>query len=191
MSLIPNGCMPAPGVSVPIQEAESEHVWRLLRSLGVKDQNLEDAVQEVLAVAHARIGTFDSSRPIRPWLFGIAVRIVFEMRRAARRLVPAAEVIDVLVPEGDLDPEEQMAEREARAMMRDAVDQLDLDQREVLIMHDIEGLSAPEIASTLSAPINTIYSRLRLARAKVTLLVRRGMQGPPERRPRTADPKYF
>jgi DNA-directed RNA polymerase specialized sigma24 family protein len=45
-------------------------------------------------------------------------------------------------------------------------------------MHDIEGLSAPKIAAALSAPLNTIYSRLRLARAKMTNLMRRGMLEP-------------
>jgi RNA polymerase sigma-70 factor (ECF subfamily) len=171
MSLIPNGCAPATSGSGPIHESESEHVWRLLRSLGVKDQNLEDAVQEVFVVAHARLSTFDASRPIRPWLFGIALRIVFEMRRATCRIVPAAEMIDVLVPEGEPDPAELMAEHEARAMVRDAVDRLDLDQREVLILHDIDGLSAPEIAETLSAPPDRMLPPLRLSRPHPSAMV--------------------
>jgi RNA polymerase sigma-70 factor (ECF subfamily) len=56
--------------------------------------------------------------------------------------------------------------------VRDALNQLDFDQRAVLVMHDIEGFAAPEIAETLMTPLNTVYSRLRLARAKITAFLR-------------------
>jgi RNA polymerase sigma-70 factor (ECF subfamily) len=47
-----------------------------------------------------------------------------------------------------------------------ALEQLPMEQRAVLVRHDIDGFAAPEIARELELPLNTVYSRLRLARAK-------------------------
>ena len=54
-----------------------------------------------------------------------------------------------------------------------ALDLLDFDRRVVLVMHDLDEVSMPEIASALDIPLNTAYSRLRLARADVLAAVRR------------------
>ena len=58
-----------------------------------------------------------------------------------------------------------------------ALDLLDFDRRVVLVMHDLDEVPIPEIASTLDIPLNTAYSRLRLARADVLAAVR-GMREP-------------
>ena len=152
-----------------LYESEFENIWGLLQRLGVSDSNIEDGVQEVFVAAHARLSTFDAMRPIRPWLFGITVRVASEMRRRARRAMPPREGIEALVSESSSGPEQQVI---ARALVTAALDQLDFDQRAVLVMHDVEGFAAPEIAQALVTPLNTVYSRLRLARAKVTALLR-------------------
>ena len=152
-----------------LYESEFENIWGLLQRLGVSESNIEDGVQEVFVAAHARLGTFDSLRPIRPWLFGITVRVACEMRRRARRDMPVREAVEALVAESASGPEQQVI---ARTLVRGALDQLDFDQRAVLVMHDIEGFAAPEIAETLMTPLNTVYSRLRLARAKITAFLR-------------------
>ena len=152
-----------------LYESEFENIWGLLQRLGVPESTLEDGVQEVFVAAHARFDTFDSLRPIRPWLFGITVRVASEMRRRARRDSPPREGIEALVAESSSGPELQVI---ARTSVRAALDQLDFDQRAVLVMHDMEGFAAPEIAQTLATPLNTVYSRLRLARAKITAFLR-------------------
>ena len=57
-----------------------------------------------------------------------------------------------------------------------ALDELDMDGRAVLVMHDLEEYSMPEIAQVIDAPLNTLYSRLRLARKKFTAAVERHRQ---------------
>jgi RNA polymerase sigma-70 factor (ECF subfamily) len=54
-----------------------------------------------------------------------------------------------------------------------ALAQLGLDQRAVFVMHEMEGWSMPEVAGALSIPLNTGYSRLRLAREQVKEAVTR------------------
>jgi RNA polymerase sigma-70 factor (ECF subfamily) len=70
-------------------------------------------------------------------------------------------------------PDAQLAESEARAMLMKALDGLDLDRRAVFVMHELDEVAAPEIAAALAVPLNTVYSRLRLARADVAASIRR------------------
>jgi len=71
------------------------YVWKTLRRLGVPPQDLEDLVHDLFVVVHRHLGDYDPTRPVRPWLFGIAVRIVADFRRSARnvREVAARETI--------------------------------------------------------------------------------------------------
>lgn len=161
-----------------IYEAEFENLWRSLRRLGVPEPQLEDAVQEVFLVAHLRLHTFDRSRPLRPWLFGIAVRVVAEMRRRRRRDRPQGPAAEALVLEALVGPEEALSARQAQALVDEALGVLDFDQRTVMVMHDLECLSAPTIAEALSLSVNTVYSRLRIARGKVTAFLRRKRERP-------------
>jgi RNA polymerase sigma-70 factor, ECF subfamily len=154
-------------------ESEFDNIWRTLRRLGLPETILEDAVQEVFLAAHARLHTFDHARPMRPWLYGIAIRVASEMRRRQRRTTPNLETAEAIVARDRSGPEEALAAREARTLMDQALAQLDFDQRVVLVMHDLDELPAPTIAETISAPLNTVYSRLRLARAKVAAFVAR------------------
>jgi RNA polymerase sigma-70 factor (ECF subfamily) len=69
-----------------------------------------------------------------------------------------------------------VAAQQQRQLLARALAALDLDKRAVLVMHDVDGHPMPEIAEALSIPLNTAYSRLRLAREQFAIAVRR-MQG--------------
>src|SRR5829696_9438267 len=96
-----------------LYELEFDNLWRSLQRLGVPRASLEDAVQEVFVAAHARLHTFDESRPVRPWLFGIAVRVASEMRRRDRRAAPGIDAAASVAALPRSDPEEALATREA------------------------------------------------------------------------------
>jgi RNA polymerase sigma-70 factor (ECF subfamily) len=94
------------------------------------------------------------------------------------------EVVGDGTPEaadGALPADEQLAAQQARELVIQALDAVELDRRAILVMHDIDGHTMPEIASTLSLPLNTAYSRLRLARAdfKAAVERRRRARGEP------------
>ena len=55
-------------------ESHYDYVWLSLRRLGVHDRDREDIVNEVFFRVHGRLETYDSSRPLRPWLFAFCVR---------------------------------------------------------------------------------------------------------------------
>jgi RNA polymerase sigma-70 factor (ECF subfamily) len=76
----------------------------------------------------------------------------------------------------DLDaagPEASFVDRQARLLVLEALEVLDLDQRAVFVMHDIDEQPAPAIADVLEIPLNTVYSRLRAARAKFEARLRK------------------
>ncbi len=154
-------------------DAEFEGVWLYLRRLGVPAADVEDAVHDVFVVAHRRYATYDTSRPLRPWLLGIAFRVAAQRRRQRRHEVdleePAFEV-----PDGGQGPEAALESRQASQTLHAALGQIDLQQRAVVVMHDLHGIAVPQIAEELNVPLNTVSSRLRLGRAKVAAVLRGG-----------------
>jgi RNA polymerase sigma-70 factor (ECF subfamily) len=155
-----------------IYEAEFDYVWHCLRRFGVRRADLEDASHEVFLVVHRRLTDFDPSRPVRPWLAGICFRVASDQRRRAhaRREVTS----------GDLEPEDEskgpealLEDQERRSLVNRALESLDLDRRAVLVLHDVDGHPMPAIAEQLEVPLNTCYSRLRLAREQFKAAVQR------------------
>lgn len=162
-----------------IYDAEFDYVHRSLRRLGVPDRDLEDLCHDVFVAFHRGLDHFDPSRPIRPWLFGIAFRVASDHRRRARHRYEQ-QGMEADAADGLLDArpnaEERVAEGQQRALVRAALATLDLDRRAVLVMHDLDGQTMPEIAEALGVPLNTAYSRLRLAREQFAKAVRRLLQ---------------
>jgi RNA polymerase sigma-70 factor, ECF subfamily len=152
-------------------DAEFEVVWLYLRRLGVPEADVEDAVHDVFVVAHRRYGTYDPSRPLRPWLLGIAFRIAAQWRRRHRLEVRVAEPGTERADDARA-PDDVLASRQERSRLQAALARLDIDQRAVVVMHDLNGIPVPEIATALDVPLNTVYSRLRLGRAKITAALR-------------------
>jgi len=151
---------------------EFSYVWRALARLGVSEADREDLTHEVFFQVYRRLPTADLERPLRPWLFGFAFRIASTHRRLARhRFEHPCDTIEAL----DATPsaEESLERREAQALVDRALEDLGLEQRAVFVLHEIDAYKMPEIAAALSIPLNTAYSRLRLARDRFTAAVRR------------------
>ena len=67
----------------------------------------------------------------------------------------------------------EVARREALDLLDRALATIEVDRRAVLVLHEIEQMTAPEIARTLEIPMNTVYSRLRVARTELEAAVTR------------------
>jgi RNA polymerase sigma-70 factor (ECF subfamily) len=162
---------PLPSMGVIFDEY-FDYVWNTLRRLGVFESDLEDLSHEVFLRVHARLADYDPSRPIRPWLFGFAYRIAADHRRLARHrhevFGAAVEAVDPVKP-----ADEHIAAVEERALVETALASMDFDRRAVLVLHDVEEVPVPAIAADLGIPLNTAYSRLRLAREELAAAVKR------------------
>jgi RNA polymerase sigma-70 factor (ECF subfamily) len=148
-----------------VYENHCDYVWKSLRRLGVPDADLEDLTQDVfLKVSHALQG-YDARRPMRPWLFGFCFRVASDFRKHVH--LTREQTWGALDhPDGRDGPEDHAMLGERRALALRALEQVELERRAVLVMHDFNGHVMPEIADTLGVPLNTLYSRLRLARAE-------------------------
>ena len=159
-----------------LYRSEFPYVWKTLRRLGAPAQDIEDLAHDLFVVVHRHLSDYDTARPLRPWLFGIAVRVVADFRRSGRnqREIPW-ESFDVA--DGAPTAHEGLEKREARTVLLNALDSLDLDRRAVFVLHEIDEIPVPEIAAALAIPLNTAYSRLRLARVDVAAWIRRFRSG--------------
>jgi RNA polymerase sigma-70 factor (ECF subfamily) len=146
-----------------LYEAELDYVWASLRRLGVPQASLEDVCHDVFITAWKRMPDYDRSRPIRPWLFGIAYRVASDLRnRASTQREVLDDEADVVDPAQS--PHEHAEAAQARKLVARALESIPIERRGVFVMHDIDGTAIPEVAETFGIPLNTAYSRLRLAR---------------------------
>jgi RNA polymerase sigma-70 factor (ECF subfamily) len=157
---------------VEIYRAQFAYVWRALRRLGVREDDLADVTHDVFVVVHRKLGDYDASRPLKPWLFGICFRTALDRKRKASSFREA--LVDEIVAASPLPASDELVSaREAHDAVMRALDALDDDKRAVFVMHELEGLSMPEVAQLIDAPLNTLYSRLRLAREAFVAAVRK------------------
>jgi len=112
------------------------YVFYSLRRLGVQDRELEDVTHDVFIVVHRKLIDYDPTRPIKPWLFGIAFRVASDHRRRARH---RREVLDsereAVAPGKTAD--ETLEQKEAQRLVLAALEHLEPDQRAVFVMHEI------------------------------------------------------
>lgn len=149
-------------------------VWSMVRRFGVPSAQHEDAVQEVWLAAYRRLHTLEPDASAKAWLSTITRRVASRLRRTehrkARKLAAlhvASERVRGAGPgRGDL-----VDERDARRLLEAVLAVLDEEQRDVLVLASVHGLSGPEIAEVLEIPLNTAYSRLRLARRRIDRFV--------------------
>jgi len=175
-------CVEAPAVAVAptsfraVFEAHAAFVWRTVRRLGVREADLPDVCQEVFVVLSRRMPALDLSRSPRAWLFSVAARVAADHRRRAyvRYERPSEEVALAGGPAPQLTA---LAQKEARATLDRILDGLEEDQRAVFILYELEQLPMSEIAQAVASPLQTCYSRLHAARAKVEAAIARCEKG--------------
>jgi RNA polymerase sigma-70 factor (ECF subfamily) len=180
LSSVTAAAQPPPEVAVSGQTAPAfddvyaEHfsfVWRSVRRLGVDASAVDDVVQDVFLVVHRRLSDFEGRSSIRSWLFGIVARTVRDHRRTLRRKpaqlggAAAREEADDLGDTHGQTPHDSAAKAEAVRALHAVLETMPDERREVFILAELEQMTVPEIAQAIGANVNTVYSRLRAARA--------------------------
>ena len=135
---------------------------RYARSLTRDDGAAQDLVHDALVSALENLGGFDQARPMQPWLLRIVHNIfVSGVRREQVRQAHAA--VPAVVPADQPSPD---AVLELEHIQRDVAN-LPVDQRAVLHLVVVEGLSYREAADALGIPTGTVMSRLARARRRL------------------------
>jgi RNA polymerase sigma-70 factor (ECF subfamily) len=168
----PATVIPVLGVA-EVYDRHAPFVFRVLRGLGVGDDRVDDAVQDVFIVVHRRLGEFEARAQLTTWLYAIARRVASQYRRsAATRRTADADLGELAAAETPFDDAHR---NQAARMLASILEELDADKREVFVLIEVEQLSAPDVAAMIGIPVNTVYSRLRLARQKFEAAMQRRM----------------
>lgn len=131
----------------------------------------DDLVHATFLAAMKSAGAFDRTRSLRPWLLGIAARLLRRERSLlARGTRLLTNVWAVNAPRSG-DPEQAVG---ARENVERALGRLSHAKREVLVLAEVEGLSGEEIARALEIPLGTVWTRLHHARRELGAALDRG-----------------
>jgi RNA polymerase sigma-70 factor (ECF subfamily) len=161
---------------------ENHHAAAMAAALRLCHQRAlaEEITQGAFLLAWRGLPRFQKGNPFRPWLMRILYRHaldVMEKQRTYQRPLSLDDVIESEVSPGSgssmeqADPQEQVAQREE---VRQALAQLDADQRRVIALRYGADLTEVDIAQVLGWPVGTVKSRLNRARARLRALLNDG-----------------
>lgn len=157
-------------------EGELRYVWNSLRYLGVRQDDLADVAHDVFLQVIRHLDQYDEERALRPWLFAFAYHAASNHRRLSRHQREVSG--EGLEHTDDRSPvDEQVAAREELSLVQEALLDLPLERRAVLVMHEMDEVPIPGVAEALGIPLNTAYSRLRVARQEFRDAVTRRKSG--------------
>ena len=160
-------------------ERHQASVFRFINTLGLRGPDAEDALQETFLAAWRGAGGYTAAGSARSWLLTIARHSTHHLRRRhagqPSRMEPL-EPLESLALRAGWGARDTAAIAESRADAREiverALERLGAEEREVLLLRDIEGFSGEEAARMLHLPLPAMKSRLHRARIHLAALVR-------------------
>jgi RNA polymerase sigma-70 factor, ECF subfamily len=160
-----------------LEQLLGRHQGRVYR-FGLKmcrdPEDAKDVLQDTLLAVARNVKDFRGASSVSTWLYTIARSFCIKRRRRSKFAPEQEESLD-LGPEGQAahlaDPgrpaDESLAGRQIEAALDEAIGALDPMYREVLVLRDVEGLTAPEVAEIMGLTIEAVKSRLHRARVAV------------------------
>src|SRR5438034_8446725 len=164
------------GAAEALVAAYGDRAYRLAIRITGNEQDAEEVVQDALWTAARKIDTFKGESAFGSWLYRIAANAAYQKLRARKAKAHEVALDDVLPSlDGDgqhFEPmddwsnrvDEQTLQGELRHVLTDAIDALPDDYRTALVLHDVEGLSNPDIAASLGISLPAVKSRVHRSR---------------------------
>ena len=145
--------------------SEYSRVWRWVQRMGVPASEADDVAQEVFLVAFRR----PPRELTRAWIYQVTRRVCSHYRRSRGRAAQRGQDLEWVPPAASKAEQPELVARRERAhrfalFLRELPD----EQREPFELVVLEGISPTEVAELIGAPRNTIYTRLRRARERLT-----------------------
>jgi RNA polymerase sigma-70 factor (ECF subfamily) len=146
--------------------------YNLARWLTRRDQDAEDVVQEASLRAFQFFDSFHGTNG-RAWFLAIVRNTCYTWMKANQAPAPAVPWDDTIQAPAPLalDPLRTVVQRENQHLVRQAVEELPAEYREVIVLRELEGFSYKEIAQIAAIPIGTVMSRLARARERLQQLL--------------------
>lgn len=135
--------------------------------------DVEDVVHVTFMTAARAAGNFDGRQSCRPWLVGIAARLLHRRKRGLSRWARALRELTVREGERHTDPHRELTARDEVNRLSAALEKLSEPKRIVLLLAETEGLCSEDIATALQIPVGTVWTRLHHARRDLRRLLGR------------------
>jgi RNA polymerase sigma-70 factor, ECF subfamily len=165
-----------PDAAERLVERFGDRVYRLAMRITGSREDAEEAAQDALWTAARKIQMFKGESAFGSWIYRITANAAYQKLRT-RRQKSAEIALDDVLPSLDGDGrhfepmddwsnrvDERALQGELREVLREAIDGLPPDYRTALVMHDVEGLSNPDIAETLGISLPAVKSRVHRSR---------------------------
>lgn len=147
-----------------VLEALAPSIDRFARRMCGHDADADDVVQDALLAIAQKLPTFERRASLSSWAFAVTRSACSHRRRGAKnRPTQSLDEADDAA-DSAFDPESSASRAELRDAIERALASLDDDHREVLLLRDAEGLTAPEAAAALGIGVDALKSRLHRAR---------------------------
>lgn len=128
-------------------------------------EDAKDVLQETMLAMARRVGGLQAAGALPTWLYTVARSFCIKRRRGAHAPPrPLDEADQAHLADPARGPEERVAGRQLEAALAAAIADLNPAQRDVLVLRDVEGLSAPQVAEVLGIRVEAVKSRLHRAR---------------------------
>lgn len=165
-----------PDAAERLVERFGDRVYRLAMRITGSREDAEEAAQDALWTVARKIGMFKGESAFGSWVYRITANAAYQKLRT-RRQKSAEIAIDDVMPSLDDDGrhfepmddwsnrvDENALQGELRRVLQEAIDGLPAEYRTALVMHDVEGLSNPDIAETLGISLPAVKSRVHRSR---------------------------
>jgi RNA polymerase sigma-70 factor, ECF subfamily len=155
-----------------------DQLYNFARWLTHDTAEAEDLVQETYTKALRGFSSFQAGTNFRAWMYRILRNSFLSSRTGLKTMVALdGEVDEILLPAESTTPESILIEQADRGIVQQALAELAVPFREILLLCEVEEMSYQEIAETLGIPIGTVMSRLSRARKALRDLLRKNTQG--------------
>lgn len=136
-------------------------IYRLaLRYTGTVS-DAEDVTQEIFLGIYKSIANFRGSSALSTWIYRIAMNHCLEFRRKRKlEVTPYDEELTLASQDWREDPELSADKSELSERVEEALQHLSPQHRDVIVLHELQGLTYQEVAATLNVPVGTVKSRL-------------------------------
>jgi RNA polymerase sigma factor (sigma-70 family) len=155
-----------------------EPLYRLAYRFAGSRHDAEDLVQELLVRLYPKYAELNKVRELRPWLARSLRNLHIDRIRSQQRSAlgnsdPDSDTLLETVPDPHSNPESSAIQDDRAAQIAQALDQLSEAHRTLIIMHDMEDYTLPELAEVFELPLGTMKSRLHRARQNLRELLQR------------------
>jgi RNA polymerase sigma-70 factor (ECF subfamily) len=142
-------------------DAYEARVYRLALRFTGNVADAEDVTQEIFLGVYKSLAHFRGDSRLGTWIYRVAMNHCLEYRRKRRlESVPLEEELMLAVQDWREDPAQSADKQELSARVEAAINALSPQQRDVVVLHELQGLTYQEVAAALDVPVGTVKSRL-------------------------------